>query len=198
MPSFVKSTSLVSKSVIRRYNRVNFNVKVNLGQSSCYFDLVKFSTWPSNVKKYMFRCVLKSKTRWCLHYFAIFLSLNVICKKQHILNSLSFLLWPDLEGSRYYLKRSNRVRLDWEGPKNLFGIRPTVLSQLGAKWHGGVAPHPRHVRSKMGKWHVRARGEPIYHIIVMHRCFIVHAKPCAITQWSFNLFDFPEEWSNTK
>ena len=36
---FVNSTSLVSKSVIRRYIRVNFKVKVNLGQSSCYFDL---------------------------------------------------------------------------------------------------------------------------------------------------------------
>ena len=38
MPYFVNSTSLVSKSVIRRYNRVNFKVKFNLGQS-CYFDL---------------------------------------------------------------------------------------------------------------------------------------------------------------
>ena len=27
------------KSVIRRYNRVNFRVTVNLGQSSCYYDL---------------------------------------------------------------------------------------------------------------------------------------------------------------
>ena len=27
------------KSVIRSYNKVNFRVKVNLGQSSCYFDL---------------------------------------------------------------------------------------------------------------------------------------------------------------
>ena len=39
MPYFVKSTSLVSNNVIRRYIRVNFKVKVNLGQSSCYFDL---------------------------------------------------------------------------------------------------------------------------------------------------------------
>ena len=39
MPYFVNSTSLVSKSVIRCYNRVKFMVKVNLGQSSCYFDL---------------------------------------------------------------------------------------------------------------------------------------------------------------
>ena len=34
MPNFVNSTSLVSKSVIRRYITVNFKVKVNLGQSS--------------------------------------------------------------------------------------------------------------------------------------------------------------------
>ena len=38
MPYFVNSTSLVSKSVIRCYITVNFKVKVNLGQSSCYFD----------------------------------------------------------------------------------------------------------------------------------------------------------------
>ena len=39
MPYVVNSTSLASKNVIRRYNRINFKVKVNLGQSSCYFDL---------------------------------------------------------------------------------------------------------------------------------------------------------------
>ena len=81
IPYFANSTSLVSKSVIR-HNRVNFKVKVNLGQSSCYFYLkVKFSTWPSEVKKYMFRCVLKRETRWCLNYSAIFLSSKVICVK---------------------------------------------------------------------------------------------------------------------
>ena len=42
---------------------------------------VKFWTWPSEVKKYMFRCVLKRETRWCLNYSALFLSLKVICKK---------------------------------------------------------------------------------------------------------------------
>ena len=153
MPYFVNSTSLVSKSVIRRYNRVNFKVKVNLGQSSCYFEVwpeVKFSTWPSEVKKYMFRCVLKRETRWCLNYSAIFINWNVICEKRLILKSLYFFLGPDLEGSRYALKRSTRVPLDSEHPTDLSGISPTVLSQLGAKWHGGCNPPP-HVRSRMGK-----------------------------------------------
>ena len=39
MPYFVNSASVVSNNVIRRYIRVMFKVKVNLGQSSCYFDL---------------------------------------------------------------------------------------------------------------------------------------------------------------
>ena len=39
MPYFVNSTSLVSKIVIRRYNRDNPRVKVTLGQASCNFDL---------------------------------------------------------------------------------------------------------------------------------------------------------------
>ena len=39
MPYFVNSTSIVSNNLIRRYIRVKFKVMVNLGQSSCYFDL---------------------------------------------------------------------------------------------------------------------------------------------------------------
>ena len=35
---------------------------------------VKFPTWSSEVKKKMFRCVLKRETRWCLNYSASFLS----------------------------------------------------------------------------------------------------------------------------
>ena len=42
---------------------------------------VKFSTWPSKVKKYLLRCVLTRETRWCLNYSAIFLSSKVICEK---------------------------------------------------------------------------------------------------------------------
>ena len=84
MPYFVNSTSLVSISVIKRYNRVNFRIKVNLGQSAISMLLwpeVKFSTWPSEVEKYMLRCVLKRETRWCLNYSAIILSSKVICEK---------------------------------------------------------------------------------------------------------------------
>ena len=40
------------------------------------------------------------------------------------------------------LKRSTRVPLDSEHPKDSFGPCPTVLSQSGAKWHGGLQPPP--------------------------------------------------------
>ena len=131
MPYFVNSTSIVSNNVIRRYIRVKFKVKVNWGQSwdmMLLWPEVKFSTWPPEVKKYMFRCILRRGTRWCLNYSAIFLSSKVICEKREILTSLSFFLWPDLEGSRYDLKRSTRVPLDSEHPKDLFGLCPTVIS----------------------------------------------------------------------
>ena len=149
MPYCVNSTSLLSKSVIRRYNG-QFQGQGQLRTISCYFDLMsKFSTWPQ-VKKYIFRCVLKKETRWCLHYSARFLSSKVICEKRYILKSLSFFLWPDLGG--YDLKRSTRVPLDSEHPKDLFGLRPTVLSLLSTKWHGGLQPLPNpHVHSRMGK-----------------------------------------------
>ena len=131
MPYFVNSTSLVSKSVIRRYIGVKFRVKVNLGQSSCYFDLR--SNFQLDLPR-SFRCVLKIPLSLLVRKF--------FCEKQFILKSLSFLLWPDLEGSRYDLKRSTRVPLDVEYPKDLFGRCPTVLYQLEAKWHGGLQPPP--------------------------------------------------------
>ena len=87
---------------------------------------VKFSTWPFEVKKYTFYCVLKGETRWCLNYFAIILSSKAICEKQYILKSLYCLLWPELEGSRYDPNRLNRVSLDSEHPKDSFGLCPTV------------------------------------------------------------------------
>ena len=68
--------------------------------------------------------------------------------------TIAFFLGPHLEGSRYDLKRSTRVPLDSKHLKESFGLCSTVLYQLGAKWHGGLHPH---VRSRMGKQHVRAR-----------------------------------------
>ena len=46
-----------------------------------------------------------------------------------------------LDPSRYDLKKSTRVPLDSERPKDSFNLCPTALSQLGAKWHGGGTPH---------------------------------------------------------
>ena len=52
------------------------------------------------------------------------------------------LLWPDLEGSIYDLKRSTRVPLDSERAKDSYSTCSAALSQLGAKWHGGWQPPP--------------------------------------------------------
>ena len=131
------------KNVMRRYFRVNFR---GPGQLTSIIALlwseVKFSICPSEVKKCMFRCVLERETRWCLIEWAIFLSSQVIREKWKISKLLSFLLWPDLEGSRYDLKRLTRVPVDWERPKDSFNLYLTALSQLGAKWHGGCSPPP--------------------------------------------------------
>ena len=151
MPYFVNSTSIVSNNVVTRYIRVKFKVKVNLGQSSCYFDL------RSN-----FQLDLPRSNSICFdaswgeeHDGAWIIPLSFLVRKLFAKNGKSANLYlfflPDLEGSRYDLKRSTRVPLDSEHPKNSFGLRPTFLSQLGAKWHGGVATPPPHVRSRMGK-----------------------------------------------
>ena len=103
----------------------------------------KYSTSPTEVKqKYMVRCVLKRETRCCLNYSAIFLSSKVIYEKRYMLKLLYFLLWPDLQGLRYDLKRSTRIPLYSKRPEDSFGLRPTVPLQLWAKWHGVVAAPP--------------------------------------------------------
>ena len=85
MPYFVNSTSIVSNNVIRRYIRVKFKVKVNLGQSSCYFDLrSNFQLNLPRSKKYIFQCNLTRETRWRLNYSAIFLSSKVICENKTV------------------------------------------------------------------------------------------------------------------
>ena len=96
MPYLVKSTSIVSKSVIRRYNRVNLKVKVNLGQPSCYFNLRSSFQLdlPKSQSTYMFRCVLKRETRWSLNYSAIFLSSKVICENGNSWNRYLFFFDP--------------------------------------------------------------------------------------------------------
>ena len=90
----------------------------------------------------MFWCVLERERRLCLNESPIFLSSKVIRERRYISKLLSFSLWPDLEGSRYDLKRWTRVPLDSERPKDSFSLYPKYLSQLGAKWHGGLAWQP--------------------------------------------------------
>ena len=91
----------------------------------------------------MFRYDLKRETRWCLNESALFLSWKVIREKGAIhLKIAIFFTLTRPGGSRYDLKGSTRVPFDSEHPKDSFGFCPTVLSQLGAKWHGGVATTP--------------------------------------------------------
>ena len=78
----------------------------------------------------MLWCVLEGERWWYLNKSVIFLSSKVIREKWFISKLLSFLLWPDLHESRYYLKRSTRVPMDSKHPKDSFGLCPTVLSQL--------------------------------------------------------------------
>ena len=104
--------SLCQKSVIGRYNRVNFRVKVNLGQSSCYFDLrSNFQLDLSRSKSICFDVSQREKHDGAYIIPLSFLVRKVICEKRCIIKSLSFLLWPDLEGSRCDLKWSTRVAL---------------------------------------------------------------------------------------
>ena len=72
MPYFVNSTFLVSKSVIRRYITVNFKVKVNLGPSSCYFDLrSNFQLDISRSKIICFDASWKEKQYVCMYVLTI-------------------------------------------------------------------------------------------------------------------------------
>ena len=143
MPYFVNSTSIVSNNVIRRYIRVKFKVKVNLGQSSCYFDLrSNFQLDLPRSKSVCFDASWREKHDGAWIIPLSFLIRNLFAKNGKSSNRCLFFLSPDLEGSRYDLKRSTRVPLDLEHPKDSFGLCPTVLSQLGAKWHGGGCNHP--------------------------------------------------------
>ena len=72
MPYFVNFTSLVSKRMIRR-NRVNFRVKVNFDQSSCYLvDL------PRSKSTYTYASMRLEERNAMVLYFAIYLSSKVI------------------------------------------------------------------------------------------------------------------------
>ena len=140
MPYFVNSNSLAAKTVIRRYNKVNFRVKVNLGQSSCYFDLKSnFQLDLKRSKSICFDASWREKHDGAWIIPLSFLVWKLFAKNRKSSNRHLF-LWPDLEGSRYGLKRSTRVSLDSQHPKDSFGLCLTVLSQFGTKWHGGLQP----------------------------------------------------------
>ena len=138
---FVNSTSIVSKSWLYVTAGSTWGVKFNLGQSSCYFDLRSSFQLDlprsNNICSDAFRRAKHES--WCLNESALFLSSEVIREKKLYISKLllSVLFWPDLEGSRYDLRRSTRVPLNSERPKDSFSPSPATLCQLGAKWHGG-------------------------------------------------------------
>ena len=147
MPYFVNSTSLVSRSVIRRYNRVNFRAKVNLGESSCYFDLRSNFQLDLPRSKYMCRCVLEERKTMVLELFR-YLSLFEIYLRKTVNPQMAIFFSLPNHGARYDLKRSTRVPLDSEHTKNSF-----VLMSIRGEMVWGLhnAPPPSHARSKMGK-----------------------------------------------
>ena len=157
---FVNSTSLVSKSVIRRYSRANFRGQDQLRSIIVLlWPEVKFSIWPFEVKIIHVSMRLGERNTMVNPHneSAVFLSSKVIFEKRYISKSLSF--YFDLTWRGHYdLKRSTRVPLDSERHKDSFGFRPTAPSQLGAKWLGvGGNPLP-HVRSRMGKLWARVNA----------------------------------------
>ena len=115
MPYFVNSTSLVTKSVFRRFNRVNFRVEVNLGQSSCYLDLRSNFHLTFRGQKVYVSMRLEEKNTMVLKLFR-YLSWfeSYLRKTMHPQIVFFFLLWTALDWSRYDLKRSTRVSLDSE------------------------------------------------------------------------------------
>ena len=93
----------------------------------------------------------------------------------------TFLVWPDLEGQW----------LTWEGKtgchwiclflKNLFGL--TAKLYLQQEWNGAGVATPPHARSRMGKWHVRARVNPAVAGVFRHPPFAGGVKrPQPITR----------------
>ena len=79
-------------------------------------------------------------------------------------NRVKFSRWVSLdlpERVKIWPKEVNSgIPLDSERtkPKPSLNLSPSALCQLEAKWHGGWHPH---VLTRMGKWHVRARVNPI-------------------------------------
>ena len=118
-------------------------VKVNLCQSSCYFDLrSNFQLDLPRSKSIRFDASWREKhdNAWIIPLS--FLVWKIFAKTCKSSNCHLFFIWPDLEGSRYDLKRSTRVSLGSQQPNHSFGLCPAVLSQLWAKWHGGCNPPP--------------------------------------------------------
>ena len=143
MPYFVNSTSIASKSVIRCFNTVNVRVKVNLGQSSCYFDLrSNFQFNLSRSKSICLDASSREKHDGSLTILPPFSVRKLFAKNGTSSNCYLFsLTWPG--GVKIgQSSRSTLAPLDSQYPKESFGLCPTVPSQLGVKWHGGLHPPP--------------------------------------------------------
>ena len=144
MPYCVNSTSLVSKSVIRRYNG-QFQGQGQLRSISCYFDLMSNFQLDPRSKSICFDTSWRKNHDGACIIPLDFLVLKLFAKNDTPSNRYLSFFDPTWGGSRYDLKRSTRVPLDSEHPKDLFGLRPTVIYLLSTKWHGGcnLPPIPR-------------------------------------------------------
>ena len=73
-----------------------------------------------------------------------------------------------------------------------------ALPDVGGGWGGWGLPDSTRFSDKMNQFGQGFGGfRPIDHSMVIYRSFIVHTKQSVITQLLFNLFDCPQEWSNT-
>ena len=147
---FVNSISIVSKSVIRRY--VNFRVKVNLGQSSCYFDLR--SNFQLDLSRSKNICFDESWREQHDGAWIILLSFSVrqlFAKNGKSSNCfLCSLTRPG--GVKIWPKEVNLGIIRFTTSQGfVWSLSHSSTSIRGEMIWGGVATPPPHVRSRMGK-----------------------------------------------
>ena len=150
MSCFVNSTSLVSKSVIRRYNRVKFKVKVNLGQSSRYSDLRSNFQLDLPRSKVYVSIGLEERNAMVLKLFRYLSWFESYCKKAVHPHITIYFTLTRSGGVKIWPKEINSGIIGLRTSQGFVWFCPTVLSQLGTKWHVGGNPPP-HVRFRMGK-----------------------------------------------
>ena len=114
---------------------------------------VKIWTWPSEVKRRMFRCVSMRETRWLSNYCYSVLRSKIIY--ENLYGCFSFLTWPQsttvgIRSLKFYRWRLCPVT------SNALVFFCKDLAQLGAEWMG-VQPTPSPCTADAGNSCTRAR-----------------------------------------